>query len=330
MRGRLGLIGLLILAVAGCTAGAPSPTPLPTVASPTPSDAFAGLTYRLDLPSDWIVPGSPSYDATIEGVPDMAAWLEQLGLVGPNAFRAYEPRPDASGLRLAINPRSTAAPAPLENAASISALPGVTDEPVGDWVAVGETAKAARFRWTQSSDWGSGSPSARTCVGYSVVGEFDPVNVVFSYPAGTDRLADVEALMSSFEVLGNPVASLAPGATPPPSPTPYDKYGSPEPQPTYHADPALEALLSDSVDGVALVKQSRTGEQLGMTDHDPMLEPFGKQPADFASATASSTQPPMLLVGVAAPPRRHGRRPPGGDAQDHARCQGVPVHRGRP
>jgi hypothetical protein len=269
---------------------------LPTAASPQPSDAFAGLTYRLALPADWIVLGSSSYDATIDGVPDVTAWLERLGLVGPNAFRAYEPLPGATGLRLAVNPRSTSGPSLLDDAGAISALPGVTDEPNGDLVPVGEMAKATRFRWTQSIDWGSGSPSARICVGYSVMSEFDPVYVVFSYPAETDRLADVEAMIASLEVLGNP--SLPPGATPTASPTPFDKEGSPAPNPTYHSDVALEALLPDDVDGVALVKESRTGEQLGMTDNDPILKPFGKHPADFARASASSTQPPMLAVGV--------------------------------
>ncbi len=83
------------------------------------------------------------------------------------------------------------------------------------------------------------------------MGEFDPVNVVFSWPAETDRLAEVETLMATFKVTGNPVVSLPPGATPAPSPTPYDKYGSPEPVATHHEDTALEALLPDSFEGRA-------------------------------------------------------------------------------
>lgn len=169
-------------------------------------------------------------------------------------------------------------------------------------VGIGVAAKATRFRWTQTLDWGGGTPSARTCVGYEVLGEFDPVYVVFSYPAEADRLAQVEALMASFEVLGNPVVSLPPGVTLPPSPTPFDKWASPgaspAPMPTFHGDPALEALLPDSVDGVALTKESRTGAQMDVTDGDPILTPFGKHPADLASATAIATQPPLLIVNV--------------------------------
>jgi len=297
---RLGVIGPIILVVAACTGGAPSPTLAPGAPSSQPADAFADLTYRLDLPADWIVLGSSSYDVTLDGVPDVANWLNQLDLVGPNALRAYEPLPGAAGLRIAINPPSpwrSALPV-LRDAGLVATLPGVTGEPIGDMVGIGVAAKGTRFRWTQTLDWGSGTPSARTCVGYEVMGEFDPVNVVFSYPAETDRLADVEALMASFEVLGNPVASLPPGVTMPPSPTPYDKYGSPAPMATFHGDPALEALLPDSVDGVALTKESRTGVQMGLTDNDPFLAPFGKHPADLASASAVATQPPMLMVNV--------------------------------
>lgn len=303
-RWRLGVLGPIILMVAACTVGAPSPTPVPTATPSKPADAFADLTYRLDLPADWIVLGSSSYDATLDGVPDVANWLNQLDLVGPNAFRAYEPLPGAAGLRIAINPPSPwrSAPPVLRDAALVAALPGVTGEPIGDWVATGLAAKAARFRWTQTLDWGGGTPSARTCVGYEVLGEFDPVYVVFSYPAEADRLAEVEALMASFEVLGNPVVSLPPGVTMPPSPTPFDKWASPgaspAPMPTFHGDPALEALLPDSVDGVALTKESRTGAQMGMTDDDPILTPFGKHPADLASATAVSTQRPLLIINV--------------------------------
>jgi hypothetical protein len=64
-----------------------------------------------------------------------------------------------------------------------------------------------------------------------------------------------------------------------------------------HADPELEALLPDSIGGVALTKISISGEQMGLTDGDPLLSRFGKHPADLASATATSSNPP-LLVGV--------------------------------
>lgn len=296
------LVGPLVFIVAACTVGAPGSTPVPAATLSQPVDAFADLTYRLDLPADWIVLGASSYDATLDSVPDVAIWLKQLDLVGSNAFRAYEPKPGAAGLRLAINPPSTWNPAPLQDAGAISALPGVTGEPVGDMAPVGVVAKASRFRWTQSIAWGSGSPSARSCVGYFVMGEFDPVNVVFSYPAETDRLAEVEALMATFQVLGNPVVSLPPGVTPAPTPTPYDKWASTEPMspmPTNHADPALEELLPNSIDGRTLTKESRTGEQMGMTDADPILTAFGKHPSDMASASATATpavnQPPILI-----------------------------------
>jgi hypothetical protein len=290
----------------GCAAGAnPSPSAAPSGSAALRSDPFAGLTYRLDLPADWIVLGSSSYDVTLDSRPDVASWLTQLNLVGPNAFRAYEPLPGAAGLRLAVNPASVSGESWIVDGGVVSAFPGVTGEPVGDMVPVGQAAKASRFRWKQSIDWGSGSSSARTCVWYVVMGEFAPVNVVLSYPAETDRLADVEALMATFEALGNPVVSLPPGVTPAPTPTPFDKWASPEgslaPTPASHGDPALEALLPDSVDGRVLTKTSSTGAQTGMTDADPILTAFGKHPSDLADATAFATpaaDQPMLIIAV--------------------------------
>ncbi|MGD0123114.1 MAG: hypothetical protein ABSC46_11205 [Candidatus Limnocylindrales bacterium] len=176
----------------------------------------------------------------------------------------------------------------------------MTGEPIGDWVPMGVATKGGRFRWTQTLDWGNGSPSARNCVSYLALGEFDAVNVVFSYPVGIDRLAEAEAMMATFEVLENPVESLAPGATPKPSPTPYDKFASVPPilpTPATHSDPELEALLPDSIGGVALTKSSISGEQMGLTDGDPLLSRFGKHPADLASATATASHQ-LLMVGV--------------------------------
>lgn len=187
---------------------------------------------------------------------------------------------------------------------AIASFPGATDAQSGTYVLVGETQKSVRFGWTQTIDWGSGIPSARICVGYFVMGEFDPVKVVLCYPAGTDRLTDVEALMSTFVVLGNPVASLPPGVTPAPTPTPFDKWASTapmSPMPAGHGAPDLEALLPDSIDGRTLTKESNAGEQMGLTDADPILTAFGKHPSDLANAAAASNptgNQAMLLVGV--------------------------------
>jgi hypothetical protein len=227
---------LVALLVAACTSGGgPSPGSQSTSPPPAASDPFTGLPYRLDLPADWIVLGSPAYDATLDSVPDVAGWLDLVDLRGSNAFRAYEPLPRAGGLRIAINPRSPwRSEEPLfHDEGLVAALPGVTGAPVGDMVGVGEAAKAVRFRWAETLDWGSGAPSARTVVGYEVMGEFEPVIVVFSYPAETDRLAEVEALMATLDVLANPVMSLPPGVTMPPSPTPFDKLASAEPTPPF-------------------------------------------------------------------------------------------------
>ena len=150
-------------------------------------------------------------------------------------------------------------------------------------------------------DWGSGAPSSRAVAGYEIMGEFDPVYVAWSWPADTDRLAEVEALMASFEVTGNAVASLPPGATIPPSPTPFDKLNPPsEPPatPAPHAAPDLEALLPDRVGDVVLQKSSQTGALMGLDATNPILAPFAKQPADLETATAMPARPPLLIVGV--------------------------------
>jgi hypothetical protein len=295
-----GLAGLIVGAlIAACTSARSGSPPAP---SPTGvRDPFVGLTYRLELPSGWIVLGSASYETAIDLGADVATWLETLDLDGPNAFRAYEPEPAGAGLRLAINPSSTwssGASTPYTDAAAIAAMPGVTGAPIGDMVGVGAAAKATRFRWTQAIDWGGGTVSTRTCLSYFVMTEYDPVNVLFTYPADTDRQAVVDAMIATFEVLASPVVSLPPGATPSPTPTPYDKYASnePEPAPREHGAPALEALLPDSVDGALLAKESRTGVGMGLTPADSLLAPFGKAPADLATATAASTAPPMLIV----------------------------------
>lgn len=101
-----------------------------------------------------------------------------------------------------------------------------------------------------------------------------------------------------------PVASLAPRVTLAPTPTPNDKRASVapvSPTPASNGDPALEALLPDSVDGRVLTKTSTTGTQMGMTDADPILAAFGKHPSDLAGATATanpSANQPMLIIGI--------------------------------
>ena len=289
------LIGAIVatsLVVAACSSGVPaaSTTEAPTEAAPTSpgvSDPFAGLSYRMDVPADWVVLGTPAYDEAIDAAPDVAASLKGLDLEGQNAFRAYEPLPGAAGLRLAIRPLQAWNPSPLQEEGAVAALPGVTGKVSSDVLATGPDWKAFGYRWTQEMDWGDGSPSPRTCVGYFVMVE-NPVNVVFCYPVGTDRHAEVDAMVATFRVLGNPVFSLPPGATPTPSPSPYDKFASPEPpMATFHAAPVLEALLPDTIGGRALTKESRTGIEAGKTDTDPLLKAFGKQPADYEDATGT-------------------------------------------
>jgi hypothetical protein len=296
----IGGVVALSAALGACAAG-PGGSSAGTRSPDAGPDAFAGLTYRLDLPAGWITLGTTAYDARLDATPDVARWLRDLELAGPNAFRAYEPLPGGAGLRLAVNPPvvwNSDADGPLVNGDLLDVLQGITGEVEGTYVAFGNTGKAVRFRWTQELDWGSGSPTSRDCVGYQVMTEFDPVNIVFTFPSGSDRVQEVEALMATFEVLGNPAVSLPPGTTPTPSPTPYDKYGSPEPVATPHSDPVLEAVLPDSVDGRALTKTSRTGAEMGITDTDTILKAFGKHPADISGATAMPAEPPLLIISV--------------------------------
>lgn len=186
---------------------------LPWVNRPQPADPFAQEPYHLDLPTDWMVLGEPGYDTSIDATGDMPGWLEALGLVGPNDFRAYEPVGGAGGLRLAINPTDglSAVPDVLNGSGQVAALlPGVSGQPTADIVAYANPAQRfERVQWTETVDWGSGSAAPRSCVAYVSEGEFNPVVVVFSFPAATDRLADVEALMTSFEVTGNALTSPA-------------------------------------------------------------------------------------------------------------------------
>ena len=289
-----GLVLSVALAIAACTSGGsgsnPSSAP-PSAPSSAPTavptaDPFAGLPYRMNLPADWIVLGSPGYDASLDTSPDVVAWLKGLDLDGQYAFRAYEPLPGAAGLRVAINPLQTWNPSPLQDEGAVAALPGVTGKVSSDVLATGADWKAFGYRWEETIDWGDGSPSARTCIGYFVMVD-NPVNVVLCHPAGTDRQAEIDAMVSTFEVVGSPVFSLPPGETPTPSPTPYDKFGSPEPMPTFHADLEMEALLPDTIGGRPVDKESRTGVDLGMGGEDPILKAFGKSPADFASATGN-------------------------------------------
>jgi hypothetical protein len=84
------------------------------------------------------------------------------------------------------------------------------------------------------------------------------------------------------------------------APLPPGKEGSGELEPTAvpHVAPELEALLPDRVGDVALLKSSQTGMEMGLGADDPILQRFGKQPADLASATAMPDRPPLLAVGV--------------------------------
>lgn len=275
---------------------APSGTSTPAPTPPT--DPFAHLPYRIELPEEWVVLGSDDYDGTIDRTPDVADWLARLGLVGPNAMRAYEPVGGAAGLRLAMNQTmwDVVNAGALAGEGPLAELPGVADEPVAELIPVG-AAKATLLRWTQSIDWGNGVSSSRNCAGYVYAGEFDPVSVVFSWPTETDRLTEVESIMDTIAVVGNAVASLPPGATPTPAPSPgRSNPASDERPPATHDDPALEAMLPDIVDGIPLEKDSLSGDHTAMTDDDPLLAPFGKQPADLSMATAQAFQPRFVLI----------------------------------
>ena len=59
---RTGLILPVAMTLAACTSGGSSPSlpPATTTAAVTGAvDPFEGLTYRLDLPADWVVSGHP-------------------------------------------------------------------------------------------------------------------------------------------------------------------------------------------------------------------------------------------------------------------------------
>ncbi len=290
---------LAALLLVGCGSGGASPgggTPStitsPTGPLPSPVDPFAELTYRLDLPAGWIVMGTPEYLVALDAGTDVADWLAALGLQGPDAFRAYEPMPDAGGLRVAMNQNGSTwdSSGPLQDATLLAGLPGVSGPPVGELVPVGSQYKASRFQWTQRLDWGDGQVSARQCVSYVVMGEYTPVSVVFTYPAGADRLADIEALMATMAVTGEPAGSSPAG------PTPYDKNASTAPQETPHEALDLEELLPDTVGTVHFWKMSTVG--VGDEPGDPVFGQFGKTPADFASAMAQSDTPPLFIIGV--------------------------------
>jgi len=303
-------LGILLGACTGGTASTPVPTPgqAESRSGAVPSqtaDPFAGLSYRMDLPAGWVTLGTPGYDPKLDATPDVAAWLQNLDLAGQNAFRAYEPLPGATGLRVAIRPLQHWNPSPLQEEGFVTGLPGVTGKPTSDVLATGDTWKAFGYRWTERMDWGDGTPSARDCVGYFVMID-NPVNVVFCYPAGTDRRAEVEAMVATFRVLGSPVFSLAPGETATPSPTPFDKLGSQPPMPTPHAAPAMEALLPDAIGGRPVTKVSDTGAGSGMTDSAPMLKAFGKHPADLEFATGAIEPTETSPAASLAVMRLHG------------------------
>lgn len=292
---RILLAVIATLPLAACTGqpgGAPaSPTPVAAgwwpSADPTPTaspDPFAGLPYRLDLPPDWITRGSSAYNTTLDSTPDMRAWLAGLGLEGPNAFRAYEPATGGEGLRLAVNPQRTWNPSPLQEEGSVAALPGVSGKVSSDVVATGAGWKAFGYRWTESMDWGSGTPTPRDCVGYFVMVDPNPTNVVLCYPAGSSRAGDAQTIATTFRMTGTPVFTPPPGTAPTPSPTPYDKYASPAPSAASHVAPDLEALLPDTIDGKKVDKESWTGVESMMAADSPILVALGKRPEDYASA----------------------------------------------
>ena len=285
----------------------------------------------MDLPADWVALGTPAYDTSLDATPDVAAWLKALDLDGQYAFRAYEPLAGSRGPGARRSGRCASwNPSPLQEEGAVAALPGVTGEVSSDVLASGADWKAFGYRWDETIDWGDGSPSARTCVGYFVMVD-NPVNVVFCYPAGTDRQAEIDALVSTFEVLGNPVFSLPPGATPTPSPTPYDKFASPSRCRCRPSTPPrdMEALLPDAIDGRPVTKESRTGVEAGKTGTDPLLKAFGKQPADYALATGTVMPTEDQARGnpwCLPAPRRPGRPAPGLPARADARRQGVRGH----
>jgi hypothetical protein len=306
---RISMILVMAAPLAACSGAglADGTTPAdgtpPAEGTPAPTserDVFAGLPYRIDLPGDWIALGASGYDTAMDSTPDMQAWLAGLGLEGQNAFRAYEPLDGGAGLRLAVNPQRTWNPSPLQEEGAVAALPGVTGKIDSDVLAVGDAWKAFGYRWSESIDWGDGGPASRDCIGYFVMVDPNPVNVVFCYPSGTDRREEVEAIVATFEMTGTPVFSLAPGETPTPEPTPFDKNASPAPSVAIHVAPELEALLPEMLGGRPVEKESMTGTEAGATPDDPILAAFGKQPSDLAAAQGivkpGDGQPAALLA----------------------------------
>jgi hypothetical protein len=307
---RAGVVLVLVASLSACS-GVSSGTATPSAAMPGPAagpsaaDAFAGLPFRLDLPAGWITQGSADYDTRLDSTPEVRAWLAGLGLDGQYAFRAYEPREDGAGLRVAVSPQRTWNPSPLQDEGSVAALPGVTGKVGSDVVATGADWKAFGYRWSETIDWGSGTPSARDCIGYFVMVDPNPVNVVLCYPTGTDRQAEAQAIASTFRMTGTPVFTPPPWSSPTPSPTEFDKNATPAPSTALHAVPELEALLPAALGGRPVAKESRTGADMGITEEAaktfPLLAPFGKHPADLSLAQGTvlpGENQPAAIMGV--------------------------------
>lgn len=322
---RVGMTLAVLGSLAACSGGAslaPSPVASPVLSpvvspvvspvsspvgttspssSPSSSSAMGGLPYRVDLPAGWIALGSSAYDTRIDSTPDVRKWLAGLGLEGRYAFRAYEPVAGAAGMRLAVNPQRTWNPSPLQEQGAVEALPGVTGKVSSDVVVTGRDWKAFGYRWSETMDWGTGAPTARDCIGYFVMLDPNPVNLVVCYPAGTDRSADADAIASTFVMTGTAAFTPPPGTSPTASPTPFDKSATPAPSAALHVVPELEALLPATLDGRRVAKESQTGVERGMTDTSPILAAFGKHPADVAMAQGTvlpGEDRPAAIIGV--------------------------------
>ena len=103
------IVGLIVTACSAASppaSAAPTPTSTPT-STPVAVDRFAGLNYRLGLPDDWMTTADEDYDYSFETGDEMQGWLTALGMLGQQAFRAYEPSHGGEGLRLAISPGGT-------------------------------------------------------------------------------------------------------------------------------------------------------------------------------------------------------------------------------
>ena len=89
----------------------------------------------------------------------------------------------------------------------------------------------------------------------------------------------------------SPSAAAAPSATPTAvAPATAPTSAAPTVAPARHADPALEALLPETLGGISLVIESQRGTDLtGKSDAlDAMLKDLGKTIADFTVASAYS------------------------------------------